>query len=412
MLSRPFRAFVARLRAALGSDASGLRQALAALLVSSGGDLLAGLTLGAITGTLEALPGLLVLVPAAIGMRGNIFGALGSRLGTSIHTGTFRLSRRRDTVVGQNVVAAVALTLFISAALAVLAKAVAGMFGVSETISLADFLVISILGGVLSSVVVLALTLGVASLSVRRGWDMDNVAAPLVTAAGDIVTLPSLFLATYLVGIRGVTVTIAALATFAAVASLVWALRLKLPIVTRILRESVPVLLVAGVVDLVAGLTIEHRLESFLTYPALLVLVPPFLEDTGALGSVLSSRLASKLHLGIIEPTARPARAARDDFAIIGLLAVPVFVLVAISSQIAAALFGLASPGVVDMIAISLIGGFTATFVALFVAYYGSIVTYRLGLDPDNYGVPLLTSSMDLVGALSLIFAILLLGIS
>jgi len=412
VLSRPFRAFVARLRAALGSDASGLRQALAALLVSSGGDLLAGLTLGAITGTLEALPGLLVLVPAAIGMRGNIFGALGSRLGTSIHTGTFRLSRRRDTVVGQNVVAAVALTLFISAALAVLAKAVAGMFGVSETISLADFLVISILGGVLSSVVVLALTLGVASLSVRRGWDMDNVAAPLVTAAGDMVTLPSLFLATYLVGIRGVTVTIAALATFAAVASLVWALRLKLPIVTRILRESVPVLLVAGVVDLVAGLTIEHRLESFLTYPALLVLVPPFLEDTGALGSVLSSRLASKLHLGIIEPTARPARAARDDFAIIGLLAVPVFVLVAISSQIAAALFGLASPGVVDMIAISLIGGFTATFVALFVAYYGSIVTYRLGLDPDNYGVPLLTSSMDLVGALSLIFAILLLGIS
>ena len=412
MLSRPFRAFVARVRAAVGSDASGLRQALAALLVSSGGDLLAGLTLGAITNTLEALPGLLVLVPAAIGMRGNIFGAMGSRLGTSIHTGTFRLSRRRDTVVGQNVVAAIALTLFISAALAVLAKAVAGIFGVSATISLADFLVLSILGGVLSSVVVLVLTLVVASLSVRRGWDMDNVAAPLVTAAGDMVTLPSLFLATYLVGIKGVTVTIAVLAAGLAVGSLVWALHLHLGIVTRILRESVPVLLVAGVVDLVAGLTIEHRLQSFLTFPALLVLVPPFLEDTGALGSVLSSRLASKLHLGIIEPTARPARAARDDFAIVAMLAIPVFVLVAISSQIAAAMFGLASPGVLTMIAISLIGGFLATIVALFVAYYGSIVTYRLGLDPDNYGVPLLTSSMDLVGALCLILAIILLGIS
>ena len=81
MLALPFHGFVARLRAAVESDAAGLRQALAALLVSSGGDLLAGLTLGAITGTLEDLPGLLVLVPAAIGMRGNIFGALGSRLG-------------------------------------------------------------------------------------------------------------------------------------------------------------------------------------------------------------------------------------------------------------------------------------------------------------------------------------------
>src|SRR5947209_3469896 len=104
----------ARFRATLGSDAASVRQGLAALLVSSGGDLLAGLTLGAITGTLSQLPGLLVLVPAAIGMRGNIFGALGSRLGTSIHAGTFSLSRRAETIVGQNVIAAMALTLSIS----------------------------------------------------------------------------------------------------------------------------------------------------------------------------------------------------------------------------------------------------------------------------------------------------------
>src|SRR6187200_172004 len=105
-----------RFRAMLGSDAATVRQGLAALLVSSGGDLLAGLTLGAITGTLEELPGLLVLMPAAIGMRGNVFGALGSRLGTAIHEGTFRFSRRADTVVGQNVLASMALTLSVSLA--------------------------------------------------------------------------------------------------------------------------------------------------------------------------------------------------------------------------------------------------------------------------------------------------------
>ena len=411
MFTRPFHGFVARLRAAVDSDAAGLKQALAALLVSSAGDLLAGVTLGAISDTLALLPGLLVLVPAAIGMRGNIFGALGSRLGTSIHTGTFSLTRRRDSVVGQNVVASIALTLFVSAALAVLAKVVASAFGAGETISLADFLVISVVGGILGSVFVLGLTLVVASMSVRRGWDMDNVAAPLVTAAGDMVTLPALYLATFLVGIKGVTVTIAIATVVLAIGSLVWTVRLRLPIVQRILRESIPVLLVAGTVDLIAGLTIENRLESFLAYPALLVLVPPFLEDTGALGSVLSSRLASKLHLGIIDPTARPQRAARDDFAITALLGIPVFVLVALSSQVAATLTGQASPGVWNMVGISLIGGFIATFFALFVAYYGSIATYRLGLDPDNYGVPLLTSSMDLVGALSLILAIIILGI-
>src|SRR5215510_4390316 len=104
-------AAVARLRALLRSDWVGVRAGFVALLISSGGDLLAGLTLGAITHTLETLPGLLVLVPAAIGMRGNVFGALGSRLGTAIHTGTFRLSRRMDTVVGQNLAASLAMSL-------------------------------------------------------------------------------------------------------------------------------------------------------------------------------------------------------------------------------------------------------------------------------------------------------------
>src|SRR5205085_11075817 len=188
--------FFRRMWASLVTDVAGLRQGLSALAVSSLGDLIAGVTLGAITHTLEALPGLLVLVPAAIGMRGNIFGALGSRFGTAIHTGQFSLARRRDTVVGQNVLASLALTLSISLALAGLAKAVAVGFGLGHTISIADFVVISMLGGVISSIAVLGLTLGVAAASVRQGWDMDNVAAPLVTAAGDLVTLPSLFVAT------------------------------------------------------------------------------------------------------------------------------------------------------------------------------------------------------------------------
>ena len=105
----PIREWLVRLlHALIGPDARRRpRQASYALLLSSGGDLLAGVTLGSIQHTLEQLPGLLVLIPAAIGMRGNIFGALGSRLGTSIHTGTFTLSRRRSTVVGQNLLAAV-----------------------------------------------------------------------------------------------------------------------------------------------------------------------------------------------------------------------------------------------------------------------------------------------------------------
>jgi mgtE-like transporter len=406
----PFR-LGARLRAFVGPDIASVRQGFAALLVSSVGDLLAGLTLGSITHTLETLPGLMVLVPAAIGMRGNIFGALGSRFGTAIHAGTFNLSRRRDTVVGQNIIASLALTLSLSVILAVLAKTVAIGFGV-HTISVADFVVISVIGGILSSIVVLGLTLAVAAGAVRFGWDMDNVAAPLVTAAGDVVTLPSLFLATYLVRIHLVTGAIATAGAAVGLVALVLAVRAGMPLLRRIVRESLPVLVIAGTVDVVAGLTIEKRLASFAAFPALFVLIPPFLEDTGALGGIVASRLASKLHLGIIEPSATPARAARYDFSLAFVFAVPVFLLVAVSADIAASVLNLASPGLLKMIEVSLLGGLLATCFAVALAYYGSIAAYRLGLDPDSHGIPLITSSMDLIGAIALILALVVVGVA
>ncbi len=410
-MARVVRRVGARFRALLRSDAASIRQSLAALGVSSAGSLLAGLTLGEITSTLDAFPGLLVLVPAAIGMRGNIFGAVGSRLGTSIHAGTFRVSRRPDTVVGQNVLASMALTLFVSLALAVLAKSVSVAFGVPRTISVVDFVIISVLGGAISSIPVLAVTLGVAAGSVRRGWDLDNVAAPLVTAAGDVFTLPALFLATYLVSVPVLSPLLAVLAVLLGLVALAGALRSRLSLLPAIVRESVPVLCLAGAVDVLAGLTIEKRLESFVHYPGLLVLVPPFLEDAGALGGILASRLSSKLHLGVIQPANVPQRPARDDFLLTLLYAVPVFVLVAVSSEVASALSGLDTPGVTRMIGVALLGGSIATVSVMAIAYYGAIAAHRLGLDPDIHGIPLITSSMDLIGAFALILAIVALGV-
>ena len=407
----PIRGRLARLAHALiGPDTVSARQGFSALLISSGGDLLAGVTLGSIQHTLEQLPGLLVLIPAAIGMRGNIFGALGSRLGTSIHTGTFSLTRRRSTVVGQNLLASLTLTFVVSLALAALAKSIAVAFDL-RSISLLDFVVISMMGGVVSSAVVLAITVGVAAGSARYGWDMDSVAAPVITAAGDMVTLPSLFLATYCVGIRFVSPLLGAVTAGLALVSVVGVVRSGLPLLRRIVAESLPILLMAGAIDIIAGITIEKRLEAFTTLPALLVLVPPFLEDTGALGGILAARLSSKLHLGIIEPVPRPQRAARADFRLLAVFAVPVFTLVAISSDLVSVLLGLQSPGPVRMIGISLIGGLLATTACLAITYYGAIAAYRLGLDPDNHGIPLVTSSMDLIGAVALIFAILILRV-
>src|SRR5207244_8296329 len=104
---------------------------------------------GAFTGTCTRHPGLLILVPPAIGLRGNVFSSLGSRVSTAIHSGQFHPTLRRGTVLGDNVVAALLLTSGLSLALAVVTKVVAVAVGVHHSIGIIDLATISIAGGIL-----------------------------------------------------------------------------------------------------------------------------------------------------------------------------------------------------------------------------------------------------------------------
>ena len=81
------------------------------------------------------------------------------------------------------------------------------------------------------------------------------------------------------------------------------------------------------------------------------------------------------------------------------LLSGPAFVLVALVAHFGSEVAGLASPGLGDMLAVSLMGGLLATTFVVAVAYYGTMVAVRYGLDPDTYGIPIVTSTLDLVGA-------------
>jgi mgtE-like transporter len=412
MLGSP-RRVGARFVAFLRADFVGVRAGFFALLISSGGDLVTGVTFAVISNSLALLPGLVVLVPAAIGMRGNVFGALGSRLGTMIHTGTFRVSRRIDTEVGQNLSGAILSSLATAALLAVLAKLMTEMLVKTPSITIADFMVVSVIGAILSSLVVLVLTVAVAAFCANRDIDLDNVAAPIVTAAGDMVTLPSLFVATYLLGFRFVTPTIAIACTVIGVGAAVVGLRARgLPILRRIVIESLPILALAGIVDLLAGITIQNRFNSFIAFPALLIMVPAFLEDSGSLGSILAARVSTKLHLGTLGESGASWSAAVDDVMLVYLYAIPVFVFLGLSSIVVADVLNKASPGFFDMLGVSLIAGFLATTAAVIVGFYSAVATHRFGLDPDNHSIPLVTSSLDLLGALSLILAIVILGLA
>jgi mgtE-like transporter len=388
-----------------------------ALLISSLGDILAGVTLGIMTNTLALLPGLMILIPAAIGMRGNIFGALGSRLGTSMHVGTFELSLRRGSILRQNMEASLILTMVISFLMGVLAKIISTALGV-DSISLQQFIFISVFGGVLAGLVLLVVNVVVANIGFRRNWDIDNISAPLITAAGDIVTLPMLFLAAIMV-LEGGAIFNAMFFDLMMVLFLAITLYLVYEALyrrdeeaKRIFVQSAPVLAICILLDLGAGLTIEQQLVHLVAFPALLVLIPLFLQNCNALGGILTSRMSSLLHMGIMVPGRVPGKVSYENFAIIYIFALWVFTFVSIATHFVALAMGLASPGLLAMITLGLVAGLITVTVLNVLSYYVAVTTFMFSLDPDDHSIPVTSSAIDFIGALALMGVIVLLGLT
>jgi mgtE-like transporter len=307
--------------------------------------------------------------------------------------------------------AAGALTLGMSLILVVIAALVSVGLGLGHTIGFADLALVSVGGGALASLPVLAATLGLAAGAVRYGWDLDNVTAPLVSTLGDVLTLPALYIATGLLGLGLVTSSLGWVLAGASVVALVAGARSDLPQLQRIVRSSIPVLLFAGLVSSLAGVALERRLDTFSALPALLILVPAHLSSSGALGGILSGRLSSQLLLGLLPPTAVPSRQARRDLAFVVGLSIPIYVVNGAGAHLVARALGEESPGLGQLIGASVLGGALAMVVVIAIAYYGTIAAVRLDADPDTYGIPLVSSTVDLVGALTLVVAIATLGL-
>jgi mgtE-like transporter len=355
-------------------------------------------------------PGLLVLVPSAIGMRGAIFGALGARLGTGMLTGQFTTSLRRGSFTEANIEASLLLSMVTAVFTAGLAWSAAGLFDL-RTIDVLQLIVVSVIGTLVSSAGVLAVTLLLARTAQARSWDMDAIGTPVISATADITTLPALLLGVLALGNIIVHIGVGTVSIVAAIAAVVLGLRNPSVLARRVTRESLPVLAYAGVMGILAGTVLQTRLDTLVTDPALLVAIPPFIASSGALGGILSARLASRLHLGLIEPATAPDRRAALEGSLTVLLGVIGFTVVGLAAWLGAAAFGIAAPPAWQLVGAIVVGGLLATVLLFLVAYYAATASYRFGLDPDNSSIPIVTSSMDFLGILCLVVGISVVGL-
>lgn len=394
---------------------------LAALIIAGTADLFAGLLLDSMEAYLLLIPGMMVLIYCAIGMRGNIYGAMGSRIGTAMHMGTFQMSFRRGTVLRANIDSTICLTLTLSVAMGAVTWAVA-TYMFNGTYSIWDFVFISSLGGLLSGLIVMMFNVLIAKEGYKRDWDVDNITAPLIAAIGDIVTMPLIFFSTWIflcvlkVSSGESIITILALAfVVATVLYCVWIARAEVSKrdfsgeAKRIIKASLPVLLFCLIFEIGAGIIIQHEEERLLEFSVLLIMLPAFLNEGNALSGMLTSRLSSMIHLGTMRTKAAPPREAFENFAIMYICATLTFVYIGAIAYFATFLFsGGSAIGLGTSLLIITIAGILVTTLLNFLSYYVALLATRFGLDPDDHCIPITSSIMDMAGALVLTAVVML----
>ncbi|AGI48276.1 putative divalent cation transporter [Thermoplasmatales archaeon BRNA1] len=392
---------------------------ITALVIAGTADLFAGLLMDQMEEYLTLIIGMMVLIYSTIGMRGNIFGAMGSRIGTAMNIGTFEMSFRRGTVLRANLESALALTLIMSIATGIATWGVAKLFFGGDA-EIWDFIYISTFGGVTAGLIVMMFNILIAYVGNKRNWDVDNITAPLIAAIGDIVTMPMVFVATWsfirmdgqsfgddLVLILSVVFIIATLALTAYIAMRKVSRRDFSGEAKRIVNQSLPILMMCLVFEIGAGIVIQDKQDSLVSYSVLMIMMPAYLNQGNALSGMLTSRLSSMIHMGTLEERMLPGKGAIDNFLLMFFCAAVTFLYIGIISFAACVLTGgSGSLSIAECLAIIMVAGMIATLILNILSYYVAIAADRFGLDPDDHCIPITSSVMDLFGALVLVAVI------
>ncbi|PSQ36160.1 hypothetical protein BRD11_01680 [Halobacteriales archaeon SW_12_69_24] len=178
------------------------RESIGILAVSLLGGLFAGAVLGSepMREAFRQYPGLLLLLPAFLATRGNVYGAFGARLSSGLHQGLIEPDLAYDERLVNAVVASFVNGIGISVVIGVLSWAVLQALG-RNSARLVELVGITFVSGVLTSVVLVSGLLLLVFGSYEFGLDPDNLIGPIVTTLGDVFGVVFLYVAVVTVGV-------------------------------------------------------------------------------------------------------------------------------------------------------------------------------------------------------------------
>src|SRR3989338_2998815 len=167
------------------------KEMLGSEILSNTGGIIAGTLLALFSNKIELIPGLLILIPGFLEMKGSISGSLAARLSSGLVIGAVKPEIKWSHLIKGNVIAAVFLALCVSAILGL------NVYGALLLIGINNFsiVLISITAGVFVNLIGIPLIIYHTFRIFKEGHDPNNIMGPFVTAEGDMISIVALLIA-------------------------------------------------------------------------------------------------------------------------------------------------------------------------------------------------------------------------
>ncbi|MDP2908287.1 MAG: magnesium transporter [Nanoarchaeota archaeon] len=161
-------------------------------IVSIIGGLIAGTILALYTDKLLLIPGMLILLPGFLEMRGNISGSFASRLSSGLFLGVINPNKVKTKIIRGNLLSSFLLAIIISFTLGLIAF----LFNLLVfKIAVSKIILLPLIAGIIANAIEIPLTLVVTFYLFKKGHDPNNIIGPFVTSTGDITSIASLLIA-------------------------------------------------------------------------------------------------------------------------------------------------------------------------------------------------------------------------
>jgi mgtE-like transporter len=190
--------FIDKYLSEYASVSSIVREALPFELIATVGGVIAGIIFSGMTSELEMIPGLIVIYPGVLGLRGNISSTLGSRLGSAIHMGLITGFDRNNPELTNNISSSLILSFITAVLLGVLGHYISLALGF-ESAGILTLILICVISAMTSAAILSFVAVLLAIGMFRFGFDPDNVVTPAIATIGDIISMLMLFISAKLV---------------------------------------------------------------------------------------------------------------------------------------------------------------------------------------------------------------------